>query len=113
MKSTKPTLLAILLAGSLCFVSSAFAADAGVSTSTGVTTGAGSAGVNSNSTVTTPDANLPATPMDPADRMDRNQDSRTKSTTNRNTNMRNKDCDVNVSSNSPTKNCDDTNKPKK
>src|SRR6476620_9123197 len=121
MKLIKPGLsfIAFLLAGSLCIAPTAFAAGVGASVGVGADTGAGSAGVNGNSTVTTPgDPTMPATPLDPADRMDRTMNKRPNATPtnpsgNRGTNMRNKDCDVNVSANDPTRNCNDTDKPKK
>ena len=123
MKSTKPALsmLAMFLIGSL-YALPTLAVD--LNTTGGVN--ATAPGVNTttsgNATVTTPaDPATPATPADPADPADRMDNLHKPDARMKGTNMRNKDCDVNVSANSnsnssttnATRNCDDTNKPKK
>lgn len=144
MKLIKPnmSLMAILLAGSLCTLPAAYAAGVGVGVGAGVNSGAGSVGagtstdVNGATTGTTGTGTtgtgatgsgtindptiVPSNPTDTTpERMDRNTNRNRPNATitspngNRGTNMRNKDCDVNVSSNDPTMNCNDTNKPRK
>lgn len=120
MKSTKPALsmLALFLSGSL-YTLPTLAVDLNATGGANVTAPGVNATTSGNATVTTPaDPAVPATPADPANRMDNlhKPDARMKGT-----NMRNKDCDVNVSANSnpnssstnATRNCDDTSKPKK
>lgn len=120
MKSTKPALsmLAMFLIGSL-YALPTLAVDLNTTGGVNVTTPGVNATTSGNATVTThADPAIPATPADPTNRMDNlhKPDARMKGT-----NMRNKDCDVNVSANSnsnssttnATRNCDDTNKPKK
>lgn len=136
MKSTNPNklLMALMLAGSLCTLP-AYAAGVGATTGAGVNTGAGSAGVGTSTdvngagttgtgatgsgTINDPTLMPNSNPTDTTpERMDRTMNKRPNATPtnpsgNRGTNMRNKDCDVNVSSNDPTRNCNDTSKPKK